>query len=871
MKRLQQAICVVLIAVFLTGMLCGGSAENAQPSVSQAFDATLKSTRIVVDGIVHSFDVYTANGAWYLSAVDAQSAFGETFTEDYVDLAAYAEAANIRYTQDEILMAAYFCTWETYAETDSLAGFESYAEELNLPLDRLTQETISGQEMAELLDCFVWHEAPGQTETWNAVSVHLRASQTPLSRGDLLSSLFLASWAIGGSYMDYSTDSSMDLRNAAFEGENDRRDWSLFDDAPIPEEFDIGGAVDHYGSASCIFNIGTISPVDGSYPLSYDGVSFRYSEDASYLDAVLAVLRVFSTGELKTVSIDDPAVRTIKAGFSEELLEKAKASSAITAEDHPQWTGFVLSGELGYDLNEIPEQMALFANWGFNSVRLNLDYEQIFNRDVTEADLLALSALDRIVAQAVKYNLHFNIIMTSLPGRWGSSEGEFNSYGEFDLFLNEEKQAQAKRIFNVLAERYRGISSDFLSFTPVFEPTNQNLSTGQPAEPFTYADYTASLVQFIDVIHDIAPNRFIIVEIETAQFEEPVFHELEETLEKALEDRENILFSCNYCEMPFVYACMTDVAGRNIDDENCSYYLMSYPTYWYMLDNCIVDPEEESLRDAMPEGSFDGSGSLQISGCLPAGTKVDLYLNQTYAGELKWNADGETIYTEQLGHNVYEVGEAVSGGINYAVSDKKVSVTLQKDTTLLEIAVSGGGLTWSGMDLWLPEEYAQERWYYVSGYDVYRGLEEQVGITLKYESRVMVWPYDGRESAHKENQLIIHEDLTYSTPTIREYSSADTVQNTIQMIADIREGSTIRYERANFNGVIWTEMMEYYEDLLRALTECGVGWWSNDWFCMTNDMSDGIAGIEQTRYASFANFDLKLLRLMQQYQNSDRP
>lgn len=163
-------------------------------------------------------------------------------------------------------MAAYFCTWEPYAETNSLTGFESYAEKLSLPLDRLTQETISGQEMAEILDCFVLHEAPEQKETWDAISVNLRASQSPLSRSDMLSSLFLASWVVGGDYMDYSKESSMALRDAAFDGENDRRDWSLFSNVPIPDGFDVGyGFQDHYGCGACIFNIGTVSPVDGSY------------------------------------------------------------------------------------------------------------------------------------------------------------------------------------------------------------------------------------------------------------------------------------------------------------------------------------------------------------------------------------------------------------------------------------------------------------------------------------------------------------------------------------------------------------------------------------------------------------------------------
>lgn len=106
---------------------------------------------------------------------------------------------------------------------------------------------------------------------------------------------------------------------------------------------------------------------------------------------------------------------------------------------------------------------------------------------------------------------------------------------------------------------------------------------------------------------------------------------------------------------------------------------------------------------------------------------------------------------------------------------------------------------------------------------------------------------------------------------IREATSADTILSTVQAIGNLREGVTIRYERADFGGVIWTEMTEYYEDMYRVLNEYKIGWWSNDWWIMTNDMSEEIAGIEQTSYSFYACFDLNLLRLMQQYQNNARP
>ena len=834
------------------------------------FDTTLEAIRVVVDGIVHNVDVQVADGEWYISAQDAQTAFGGTFTDEYVSLDAYAQSADVRYTQDEVLIAAYFSTWEPYAEAASVAGFESYVNGLNLPLDKLGQESVSGIEMAELLDCFVAHEAPEQLDAWKAFSANLRSSNEPLIRSDALASLFVATWCIGGCYMEYDSENhSMQMRDAAFHKADDNRNWALFNDSGIPGEFDVGfGAKDHYGSASCIFNITTVSPVDGAYPFAFNEqtASFRHDENATYLEAAVAILRVYSTNGMTVVSIDDPAAVTLSAVFSEELLTKASAPSTVTAENHPQWTGFVMNGEKEFSLNPIPDQIAESANWGFNSARLNLDYEQLFNADVTEVDLSQLQILDQIVAQAIKYNMHLNIIMTSLPGRWVATTDEFENVGDFDLHINPEKQEQAKRLYAVMAERYKDISNDYLSFTPEFEPMNKNRSSGEIPPEYSFEDYDASLAMFLDVIFSKCPDRLIILEPVGLTPEEDA-----EAVYTSFTDEDNVIYSFNFGEMPFIYANMTTEHGRNIDDENRSFYLMNYPTYYYELDNCIADPEHASLREMMSEEFIDGVGSLRLDGCLPAGTVVDIYLSQTLGGELQFIADGKVIYTEQLGHQIYETSENPSMFIHYMTSDKKVSVTLTKDTELLEIATPGGAVLWHAMDVWLPEEYATERWYYATPYDVREGFEEKEGLILKKESRVMIWPYDSDEHGDKVNQLTIHEDLTYSTSRIKESASKETMESTLKAVSGFHPNSMVRYERVAFSGTSWDSMVAYYQDMFVELNANNLGWWSNDWFVMTNSMANQIAGVTETSYGQYTTFNLELLKLMQQYQNNERP
>lgn len=133
--KMKQIISLLLSAVMVLGMLSGCSnnqpettdptqdtapsqtQENTEPKDTMEFDSTLESIRVVVDGVVHNFDVQVLDNVWYISAQDAQSAFGGTFTEDYVDLDAYAKSADIRYTKDEVLTAAYINTWKPYEAT----------------------------------------------------------------------------------------------------------------------------------------------------------------------------------------------------------------------------------------------------------------------------------------------------------------------------------------------------------------------------------------------------------------------------------------------------------------------------------------------------------------------------------------------------------------------------------------------------------------------------------------------------------------------------------------------------------------------------------------------------------------------------------
>lgn len=137
-------------------------ATTLEPVVPQAFEETVSSARVVVDGIVHTCDIYVADGLWYISAEDAEVAFGETSRDKYVSLDAYAQTADISYEQDTVLNAAYFSTWEPYVTIENSYDFERAFQLGLVPegLKKRASEQITSTEFRNLLVDLITQLAP---------------------------------------------------------------------------------------------------------------------------------------------------------------------------------------------------------------------------------------------------------------------------------------------------------------------------------------------------------------------------------------------------------------------------------------------------------------------------------------------------------------------------------------------------------------------------------------------------------------------------------------------------------------------------------------------------------------------------------------
>ena len=175
-----------------------------------------------------------------------------------------------------------------------------FAAEIGLPVDKLEQETISGEELAEILDAFVAYAAPDKVEEWKNTYPKFRNGKDALKRFDAMTLTYLAAWTIGGRYAiaaedwgeaAFSTNHSWDEGYLTMElyGEEAHQQIFCIDD--------YGDNYHHLDGGAFYYNFGRRSTYSGEYPYAYDAASnsIRVKDKATYAEAVLAVARIILT------------------------------------------------------------------------------------------------------------------------------------------------------------------------------------------------------------------------------------------------------------------------------------------------------------------------------------------------------------------------------------------------------------------------------------------------------------------------------------------------------------------------------------------------------------------------------------------------
>ena len=115
-------------------------------------------------------------------------------------------------------------------------------------------------------------------------------------------------------------------------------------------------------------------------------------------------------------------------------------------------------------------------------------------------------------------------------------------------------------------------------------------------------------------------------------------------------------------------------------------------------------------------------------------------------------------------------------------------------------------------------------------------------------------------------KITIHKEVFYTTETIHEESSAETIRQFCENVKKLDENCILRTE-PEFVGVVWDDWAEYLNDLYTAFTEYGFSWWSNEFWAITNEYPQTklYTGNTITEHDGFSHFNLELLQLLQSY------
>lgn len=841
MKRMISAILIPLMLLSLTacgsdGPSASGSGDSRPADTAFSIPGEIGVINVRHNGTRHESEAYRDDAGTIYLPVSTLTALLSTEPAETVSVDGIALTDAVRAcaeqggscVYDEALNALYIWT-----EMPPSALLEDESRISHYDLGTPDDSAISYRDFFALLDKAVLTADPSALEGWRKTLTDARASGKNMTRLEGMMGILYMAVSLGSAYSEFNTDWGP-IDNALGSAV-----WSEADAVysqsepqrllPNPDVYALGGFRDaeyiYDGNWDVLgvalrYGYGRCSRLSGKPLFDYDqeANSMHLDREMTVTEALCALSRFLDSAEAEAPqrSLSDPEAlhfdtEIITAGH----LAVAAEMSDGTGTELPRWNGVILGCD--YETREIDlRQCELYfrkaSEYGFNTVSYMLTYQTLFAPDASTVNGEMLQKLDALVAAAIKYRVRLNLLTMTLPGRWASTDFEtYTSTGEFDLFTNEARQEEARAIWGLLARRYADIPGDILSFEPLWEAQNYNLSTGLPFTPYAPEDVTNVFTMLIGTIREQDDDRLILYEPTANNRAEDIIRE-STAIRNAVEGAfGHVQMLTNFCDMPYVYAEMTAMEGDHIDFNNHSMFKPPYPVTIYGV-----------------QGWIDSGSPLSIDGELPEGALIDLYIGEASGGTLSFYGDGELLFNEALPAQKYETDAPLSWMYPYAKSEKQVRVVLPTDMDVLRIEYSGN-LAWSGLDVILPDRYAVDRWWFPSDYDAFLVGAEAVTMEKRPTSDIQISPNGSA------NRITVHSDVTYTTEEIVEASNQQTIDAWGQAVSAFAPGSVVRVERAAFNiGTQYDSALRYYEDFL-AMCET----YQLDW--LTNDMSfDGV-------------------------------
>ncbi len=171
----------------------------------------------------------------------------------------------------------------------------------------------------------------------------------------------------------------------------------------------------------------------------------------------------------------------------------------------PRWRGFNLPNMFSYysarDFEE--EDFKWISEWGFNFARIPLNYRLwTEENDIHKIKEDILRKIDLVGEWGEKYGIHTCINFHRAPGYCVNNELP----EKFNLWKDEEAVNAFCYHWGIFAERYKGISSEILSFNLVNEPPHPS------EEIMTREDHERVIRKAVNHLRRIDPERLLIID-----------------------------------------------------------------------------------------------------------------------------------------------------------------------------------------------------------------------------------------------------------------------------------------------------------------------------------------------------------------------
>lgn len=517
-------------------------------------------------------------------------------------------------------------------------------------------EQITYGEFSKLLDGFMTRLFPEKLNDWKKASALYREAKNPMCRMEGALVFLYAAECAGVDTEGY--QNNVPLEDLMSEHGGDFWKGVTWDYPLLPDRDRIyqneklssngyGWRCEHPYYNNAVWFVEYLSYGNGRTYFDFDkDYSLRLGDPFTCGEAIRAVERLYETARF---TIYVPAE---KAGshITKETLTLA-ASMPETAYDHlPDWKGHTILNRLesinsGGSMKFTEEEVSAVASCGFNFTRIPLDARLLFaagGTDPSRINAAYLETMDDLVNWCAQYGIHVCFDLHDMPGFY---TGGYDDSRDI-LFWDKDSQTLLREFWAFLADHYKNVPSNLLSFNLLNEPHSNG------TDELTDELYSSVMLPVIEAIRKISPDRLIFVDMLGVTRGRPV----------------------------------EGLADAKVAQAAHPYFLADYASDWpAVYINGILSKDK---------------GDLTVNGTFPEGTEVSVSISMAHAsGKLTLLADSKTADALPLGGEPEGEGgcaaileKGTSGEYRrYEAGKKVLTFSVKSPSKKLQLKQSGAG------------------------------------------------------------------------------------------------------------------------------------------------------------------------------------